>query len=615
MRLPSISTLVSGAGAALRRFPFAIASGMAAAVGAVWLIEWTELKRQELTIPSNLLLVGMLGISLFIGIEVFAEHRGWPARRRVLLAVAGIVALGAYFFLLPANVMQAADHYLVTYALLMVAAHFGVAVASFDGAASLQRFWDFNKSLFLRFLAAGLYSGVLYAGLSIALLSLDKLLGVTIEERMYAQLFAALGFVFNTWFFVSTIPPIPSPEDQPYPKALKTFSQYILIPLVAVYVLILYAYTLKIIAAWEWPEGWVGNLVLGFSVAGILALLFVYPIRDKEENRWIRTIWRWYFPALFPLTILLLLAIWRRVTEYGITPNRYFVALMGLWLTGLVVYFTLKRSHNIALIPLTFLVLTLAASVGPWGALAVSERSQRGRLEEMLIRHNILQNGSIVRTGSRVSSDEAAEISSVVQYLCTMHGPGVLRPWFGDRLDSLVADSSGDLQRARGTTAASKIVAAMGVPFSTHWGKKSGWFFFRSASGRVTSIAGFDRLYAPGRLGRWQLTNRDSSGTFGVRLDPDRGMLTLELLQGSFVTDSAVFSLGAWLDSTLASSPVSPDNMPAAMMIVEGSGASMDVRVLLQQFEGHRVGDSTVVDSIIPEFLIRTGPDSVSGLP
>ena len=92
-------------------------------------------------------------------------------------------------------------------------------------------------------------------------------------------------------------------------------------------------------------------------------------------------------------------------------------------------------------------------------------------------------------------------------------------------------------------------------------------------------------------------------------------MLTLELLKGAIVTDSAVFSLGAWLDSALASSPVSPDNMPAEIMTVEGSGASMGVRVLLQQFEGRRVGDSTVVDLITPEFLVRTGPVSASGLP
>ena len=177
MRLPSISTLVSGAGAALRRFPFAIASGIMAAAGAVWLIEGAELQRTELTVPSNLFLVGMLGISLFIGMQVFAEHRRWPAGRRMLLALAGVAALGIYFFMLPTNIFLAYEHHLVTYALLIVAAHFAVAMAPYDGAASLQRFWDFNKSMFLRFLVAGLFSGVLFAGLSIALLALDKLLG------------------------------------------------------------------------------------------------------------------------------------------------------------------------------------------------------------------------------------------------------------------------------------------------------------------------------------------------------------------------------------------------------------------------------------------------------
>lgn len=615
MKLPSISTLVSGAGAALRRFPFAIASGIVAAVGAVWLIEWTELQRTDLTVPSNLFLVGMLGISLFIGIEVFAEHRGWPARRRTVLALAGVAALTAYALLLPTNVLLAPEHYLVTYALLMVASHFAVALASFDGTASLQRFWDFNKSLFLRSLAAALYSGVLFFGLSVALLALDKLLGVTIEGRMYPQLFAALALAFNTWFFVSTVPPVPSPESEPYPRALKTFSQYILIPLVAVYVLILYAYSIKILAVWEWPEGWVANLVLGFSVAGILALLFVYPIRDMEGNRWIRTIWRWYFPALFPLTILLLLAIWRRVSEYGITPNRYFVVLLGLWLTGLVVYFTLKRSHNIALIPLTFLALTLAASVGPWGALAVSERSQLGRLEEMLVRHHILQNGSIVRTGTPVPSDEAAEISSVVLYLCTMHGPGVLRPWFGDRLDPLVADSSGDQREGKGPTAASKIVGAMGIPYTARWGQRADSYAFRCGDGRVTSVAGYDRLYAPGRLGRGQPASRDSSATFRARLDPDGGTLTLERWDGPSVADSAVISLRSWLEATLKARPDAPYEMPAELMVIDGSGTSMDVRVLLSQFSGRRVGDSTVVDSVVPQFLVKTGPDGGSGVP
>lgn len=615
MKLPSLTTLVSGAGAALRRFPFAIAAGLVAAAGAVWLIEWSELQRTELTVPSNLFLVGMLGIALFIGLGVFAEHRRWPSGRRMILELTGVVALAIYFFALPPTVFLASDHHLITYALLIVAAHFAVAVASYTGSSSLQQFWDFNKSLFLRFLAAGLYSGVLFVGLSIAMKALDVLLGVRIEDRMYGQLFAVIGLAFNTWFFVSAIPAVPSGAEQPYPRALKTFSQYILIPLVAVYVLILYAYTVKIIATWAWPEGWVAYLVLGFSVAGILALLFVYPIRERAENRWIRTIWRWYFPALLPLTVLLLFAIWRRVSEYGITPNRYFVILMGLWLAGLVVYFTLRKNQNIALIPLTFLALTLVSTVGPWGALPVSERSQCARLEEMLVRNNILRNGAIVRAERLIPPREAADISSVVHYLYTMHGPELLRPWFGDRLDSLVADSSGGGRPGNENGIVAKLVGAMGVSYTPPWVQASGAHFFKCADGRVTTVTGFDRLYSPGNLGRGQTARRDSAGMFRARLDPDRATLTLERWDGSTCSDSARLSLSAWLDATLAARPDAPYDLPAELMAADASGSTMDVRVLLQQFRGRREGDSTVVDFVTPEFLIRFRPAGLAGEP
>lgn len=108
---------------------------------------------------------------------------------------------------------------------------------------------------------------------------------------------------------------------------------------------------------------------------------------------------------------------------------------------------------------------------------------------------------------------------------------------------------------------------------------------------------------------------RDDSGRFGVRLNPDAGTLTLERRDGPSVADSAIIFLRPWLEATVESRPEAPFAMPAALMAVDGSGALMDVRVLLLEFEGRRVGDSTVVDSVTPEFLVRTAHDGVSGEP
>jgi hypothetical protein len=45
---------------------------------------------------------------------------------------------------------------------------------------------------------------------------------------------------------------------------------------------------------------------------------------EPETNEWIRTFTKRFFFALFPLIVLLILAVGRRVSEYGVTENRYF---------------------------------------------------------------------------------------------------------------------------------------------------------------------------------------------------------------------------------------------------------------------------------------------------
>lgn len=245
----------------------------------------------------------------------------------------------------------------------------------------MSTFWQYNKTLFLRFLTAMLFSGVLFAGLSIALLSIDVLLEISINEERYVELFIFIGGIFNTWFFLAGIPSMQTFDDQrDYPKGLKIFTQNILIPLVIIYLVILYVYAGKIILQWSWPEGWVANLILFFSIAGILALLLLHPIQDRVENRWIKRFSTGYFWALVPLVVLLMMAIYRRVWEYGITVERYFVIVLGFWLAGIVIYFLISKTRNIKAIPGSLCLLVFLISFGPWGAFTISEQSQINRL-------------------------------------------------------------------------------------------------------------------------------------------------------------------------------------------------------------------------------------------
>ena len=67
-------------------------------------------------------------------------------------------------------------------------------------------FLQYNKTLFLRVLNALIFTGVLIAGLNVAMLALDRLFGLAIPGEAYGRLDLTLLFVFNTWFFLGGAP-------------------------------------------------------------------------------------------------------------------------------------------------------------------------------------------------------------------------------------------------------------------------------------------------------------------------------------------------------------------------------------------------------------------------
>src|SRR5690606_39197420 len=111
------------------------------------------------------------------------------------------------------------------------------------------------------------------------------------------QIFIMVIGLFNTWLFVSGININLRELDQLqlYPKKIKAFSCYVLLPLLLLYLLILYSYGFRIMLIWDWPRGIVSYMVLCISVLGILTFLLLYPYGFLQGNRWIKKANKAYF--------------------------------------------------------------------------------------------------------------------------------------------------------------------------------------------------------------------------------------------------------------------------------------------------------------------------------
>ena len=438
MKLPSLRQLWKEAIDTYERFPFTILSAAAGTASAVIIVQKEMHGAFGGRWLHNAAAIAFLALSVFIALQLIAENKKWSFSRTLIGKLCTMCLLIGYYLLLPEDIFTSASVHVIRYCLFITAAHMFVAFAAFTERGRIAAFWEFNKTLFLRCAVAALYTSVLYAGLTVALIAVSQLFTIEIRGERYFQLWWLLVGIFNTWFFLSGVPRGGDAGETEinYPRGLKVFAQYIMIPLVAVYLCILYTYMGKIIFQWDWPKGWVGYLVLGFSTTGILSLLLIHPIKNRRENAWMSAAWRWFYVFVLPLTALLLLAVWRRISEYGITELRYFIIVLGIWLAAISLYFLLSKTKSIKLIPISLCVIALLVSFGPWGAFSISKNNQMQRLEQILTKYNLLVNGKAQKTKTEIPFADAKRISSLIRYLTETHGVDVLQPWFAERIDT-----------------------------------------------------------------------------------------------------------------------------------------------------------------------------------
>ncbi len=497
-KLPSVVNLLTSVFATLKRFPL---GSLAAVVGTVLMIYVIELRYDsELTEKYvKIILTCTLLLSSGTALTLFFEAR----REKVIVQIIGklvLLGLGVLYYYSLSEEINFHDG--LFYVLLNIAFHLLVSFAPYIFYKNHTSFWRYNKGLFLRILTAVLYTLTLFLGLAMALLAIENLFGVDWDWKIYSKLFAFLAGIFNTLFFLSGVPTEIAEEEEitGYPNGLKVFTQFVLLPLAGIYLTILYLYAGKIMMEWTWPDGWVTKLVLGYSVLGILSFLLIWPLRKREEDQWINIFAKWFFISLLPLIVLLSLAIYRRVGEYGITELRYLVIMLAVWLFVIAVYFIVKGNENIKLIPLTLFFFVLFSSFGFWGAFSVSRMSQKARFERLLQANNMLKDGKIVVAENELPFKDRKNISSIIDFFTEREATDDLQHFFSQNLDSLSNDTIGFNMNT-------KILKLMGMDFVNKWQREgdasNNMIYYYATSTSFRNIKGFDyEITLNGRVGR-----------------------------------------------------------------------------------------------------------------
>ncbi|MBN2894177.1 MAG: DUF4153 domain-containing protein [Bacteroidales bacterium] len=393
-KFPTTKEIIKSTKDTFKRFPLAIFFMIVLTFYSIFLVHSNGDLNERLYIIIHVLILGSIWA---IGLTIFNEVKEKSSIFKYVSNIILVLVLVGYFFLF--NDLES-DKVLYRILIITAVSIFAVLFMPYLSKNKQLDYWDFNKEIFMRLSLTVVYSVVIYAGIAIALSIVNLLFDSGINERVYFDLWIIVVGIFAFLMFLGGFPKeyfLKSTNDYNYPKSLKIFVQFILLPLTTIYMVILYFYIGKILINWELPQGSVSYLVLIFSALGMFALMLIYPVQNDNNQKWIRTFGKGMYWAILPLIILLFVAIFIRVGEYGITENRFYVVVLAFWLAGVTIYQLITKQKNIKMITISFSIVFFLASFGPWSAFNVAKISQFNRLDKMLVENGIIVDGKIVQ--------------------------------------------------------------------------------------------------------------------------------------------------------------------------------------------------------------------------
>lgn len=318
--------------------------------------------------------------------------------------------------------------------LLAVAAHAG------RGRDKNAALWLFNQELWSG-ASASIVATVLSAGgISAIIWTLDYLFGVKFPYWLHEKVWIVASMLIGPLYWLSLVPrdldaEIPDGEPREFVgRALSVLGKFVVVPLLLIYCAILHAYAAKILHASSLPKGLLGWMVLSFGGAMSAALLAIYPTRDTAGAH-VRFFWQaWPYLLCVPLA-LLFLAVGVRVRQYGLTEQRYLVALAGVWLGLLALIFGLRgpQRRDLRTPPALLGGLLVLASFGPWGMMGWSIRNQVNEFVARLTAAGLMQDGHMVpdaRPTTTLLPSDRQRLYGIVDYLNARGRLGDLRPIF-----------------------------------------------------------------------------------------------------------------------------------------------------------------------------------------
>jgi hypothetical protein len=404
---------------ATARFPLTVAFFVVAmAINTVVITKGND----RIEIIFTLMVGALLSAVLQLVYERFFHQKSF---RLILMGTAALLTMGYYIINIgaPKSSPEIGIRTIVTVFALFL---------SFILVPTIKSRISFNESFKISFdslIIALFFSGVIFLGLSFIFIAIDKLL-VSIDYRLYSYTANIIYLLFGPLYFLSLIPIYPrnsNKEKSPFviereiemikqaaacPRLVEILISYIIIPLLAVFTLVLLAYIMVNIGSNFWNDNLLESMLISYSIGIILICILASELENKFAG-----LFRTIFPKiLMPIVLLQIASSVITMSQIGLTLTRYYAILYGIFavIAGLILsIMPLWRNGIIAAL---LIVFSLISVVPPFDAFSLSRSNQKNLLEKVLIQNNMLKNNQI-KPNPVISDHDKQVIIKTVSYL------------------------------------------------------------------------------------------------------------------------------------------------------------------------------------------------------
>lgn len=186
-------------------------------------------------------------------------------------------------------------------------------------------------------------------------------------------------------------------------RTVTALVNYVIMPAVLIYTVILYLYAAKITVMWELPKGGIAYMVFAFTIITVAVGAIQYTLERRLYDKYFK-----YFSFIaIPALILFWTGVVRRIGEYGLSEPRVYLVVCGAIMTLTLALLPSRRAGryvNVAII--SFVLFAAVAWIPFLSAEKLAMDSQCRRIRMAAAEANVLSEDGklIIGNGSAVDT-------------------------------------------------------------------------------------------------------------------------------------------------------------------------------------------------------------------